>query len=56
LEVGELENPRSKLSGGKVEIKLSEPKKKISAKTFLKEYPGSTFEVISMDNLDKFLL
>jgi len=38
------------------EIKLSEPKKKISAKTFLKEYPGSTFEVISMDNLDKFLL
>lgn len=38
------------------EVKLSEPKKKISAKTFLKEYPGSTFEVISMDNLDKFLL
>ncbi len=38
------------------EVKLSEPKRKISAKTFLKEYPGSTFEVISMDNLNKFLL
>lgn len=38
------------------EVKLSEPKKKISAETFVKEYPGSVFNVISMDNLDKFLL